>query len=40
MCMQWATKSRIAFREAGFNVVNLGVLVSQKEFVEAALNKR
>ena len=27
----------IAFREAGFNVVNLGVLVSQKEFVEAAL---
>lgn len=27
----------IAFLEAGFNVVNLGVLVSQKEFVEAAL---
>ena len=27
----------IAFTEAGFNVVNLGVLVSQKEFVEAAL---
>ena len=24
-------------KEAGFNVVNLGVLVSQKEFVEAAL---
>ncbi|HOB40032.1 MAG: methylaspartate mutase subunit S [Limnochordia bacterium] len=27
----------IALTEAGFNVVNLGVLVSQKEFVEAAL---
>lgn len=27
----------ISFQEAGFNVVNLGVLVSQKEFVEAAL---
>lgn len=27
----------IAFSEAGFNVVNLGVLVSQKEFVEAAI---
>jgi methylaspartate mutase sigma subunit len=27
----------IAFREAGFTVVNLGVLVSQKEFVEAAV---
>ena len=26
-----------AFREAGFNVVNLGVMVSQIEFVEAAL---
>ncbi len=25
------------FRRRGFNVVNLGVLVSQKEFVEAAL---
>ncbi|HHW73337.1 MAG TPA: methylaspartate mutase subunit S [Firmicutes bacterium] len=27
----------IALTEAGFHVVNLGVLVSQKEFVEAAL---
>lgn len=27
----------ISFSEAGFNVVNLGVLVSQKEFVEAAI---
>ncbi len=27
----------IALKEAGFNVVNLGVLVSQKEFVEAAI---
>lgn len=27
----------VSFQEAGFNVVNLGVLVSQKEFVEAAL---
>ncbi|HHT72736.1 MAG TPA: methylaspartate mutase subunit S [Firmicutes bacterium] len=27
----------ISLKEAGFNVVNLGVLVSQKEFVEAAL---
>ncbi|NMB19592.1 MAG: methylaspartate mutase subunit S [Firmicutes bacterium] len=27
----------ISFKEAGFTVVNLGVLVSQKEFVEAAL---
>ncbi len=27
----------ISFREAGFKVVNLGVLVSQKEFVEAAV---
>ena len=27
----------ISFREAGFTVVNLGVLVSQKEFVEAAV---
>ncbi|HBG01298.1 MAG TPA: methylaspartate mutase subunit S [Firmicutes bacterium] len=27
----------IAFREAGFHVVNLEVLVSQKEFVEAAV---
>ncbi len=27
----------ISFKEAGFNVVNLGVLVSQKEFVEAAV---
>lgn len=26
-----------AFEEAGFKVVNLGVMVSQKEFVEAAL---
>ncbi|MCL2397200.1 MAG: methylaspartate mutase subunit S [Defluviitaleaceae bacterium] len=25
------------FTEAGFNVVNLGVMVSQKEFVEAAI---
>lgn len=25
------------FREAGFHVVNLGVMVSQKEFVEAAV---
>ncbi|HBN97460.1 MAG TPA: methylaspartate mutase subunit S [Firmicutes bacterium] len=27
----------ISFKEAGFTVVNLGVLVSQKEFVEAAV---
>jgi methylaspartate mutase sigma subunit len=27
----------ISLKEAGFNVVNLGVLVSQKEFVEAAV---
>lgn len=27
----------VAFQEAGFNVVNLGVLVSQKEFVEVAV---
>lgn len=27
----------ISFSEEGFNVINLGVLVSQKEFVEAAL---
>lgn len=27
----------VAFGEAGFQVVNLGVLVSQKEFVEAAV---
>ena len=27
----------ISFKEAGVNVVNLGVLVSQKEFVEAAV---
>lgn len=27
----------ISFKEAGFEVVNLGVLVSQKEFVEAAV---
>lgn len=27
----------VAFQEAGFNIVNLGVLVSQKEFVEAAV---
>ncbi|WP_434779647.1 methylaspartate mutase subunit S [Neisseria sp. Ec49-e6-T10] len=26
-----------AFTEAGFNVVNLGVMVSQKDFVEAAI---
>lgn len=26
-----------AFREAGFNVVNLGVMVSQEEFIEAAI---
>ncbi|MGE5577235.1 MAG: methylaspartate mutase subunit S [Syntrophothermus sp.] len=26
-----------AFREAGFNVVNLGVLVSQEEFIAAAI---
>ena len=26
-----------AFTEAGFNVVNLGVMVSQKEFVDAAI---
>ena len=26
-----------AFTQAGFNVVNLGVMVSQKEFVEAAV---
>lgn len=26
-----------AFEEAGFTVVNLGVMVSQKEFVEAAI---
>lgn len=25
------------FSEAGFNVINLGVMVSQKEFVEAAI---
>ncbi len=25
------------FREAGFNVVNLGVMVSQEEFIEAAI---
>lgn len=27
----------ISFSEKGFNVINLGVLVSQKEFIEAAL---
>jgi methylaspartate mutase sigma subunit len=27
----------IAFREAGFNVTNLGVMVSQEEFVAAAI---
>jgi len=26
-----------AFTQAGFNVINLGVMVSQKEFVEAAV---
>ncbi|MGI6634029.1 MAG: methylaspartate mutase subunit S [Christensenellales bacterium] len=26
-----------AFREAGFDVVNLGVMVSQEEFIEAAI---
>lgn len=26
-----------AFREAGFNVVNLGVMVSQEEYIEAAI---
>lgn len=26
-----------AFREAGFNVINLGVMVSQEEFIEAAI---
>ncbi|MGB7593939.1 MAG: methylaspartate mutase subunit S [Erysipelotrichaceae bacterium] len=26
-----------AFNQAGFNVVNLGVMVSQKEFVDAAI---
>ena len=26
-----------AFQEAGFNVVNLGVMVSQEEFIEAAI---
>lgn len=26
-----------AFRQAGFNVVNLGVMVSQEEFIKAAL---
>ncbi len=26
-----------AFTEAGFNVVNLGVMVSQEEFIEAAI---
>lgn len=26
-----------AFREAGFNVVNLGVMVSQSEYIEAAI---
>ncbi len=26
-----------AFSQAGFNVVNLGVMVSQKEFIEAAI---
>lgn len=26
-----------AFREAGFHVVNLGVMVSQEEFIEAAI---
>ncbi len=27
----------VSFQQAGFDVVNLGVLVSQKEFVEAAV---
>ena len=26
-----------AFREAGFNVINLGVMVSQEEYIEAAI---
>ena len=26
-----------AFTEAGFNVINLGVMVSQEEFIEAAI---
>ena len=26
-----------AFTQAGFNVINLGVMVSQKEFIDAAI---
>lgn len=29
-----------AFREAGFNVVNLGVMVSQEEYIEAAIESK
>ncbi|MDD2428681.1 MAG: methylaspartate mutase subunit S [Eubacteriales bacterium] len=29
-----------AFREAGFNVINLGVMVSQEEYIEAAIEAK
>lgn len=29
-----------AFREAGFNVINLGVMVSQEEYIEAAVEAK
>ncbi len=29
-----------AFREAGYNVINLGVTVSQEEFIEAAIESK